>query len=204
MTSHGEPPDQGAMKASDVRFFWIEDGDPYENRFYHWCVDCAWVAVAAWHGARVASSEMPPPDANNENVAFVRKFLEEHLQGPAWSTTLIASGPDESGQYERWLCEVCSQYVPRAVPSICPPEIEPCEKCGCSRKIHVSCGGPFDTGCGMAWVHLSYGTDPNPVYIGLIHCPCDGYVPPAGGRPLTSSESPADGLFEGMRIDVVE
>lgn len=65
-------------------------------------------------------------------------------------------------------------------------------KCGCSREMHVSCRGPFDRGCGRSWVDMFYGTDPTPDCIGLIHCPCDGYEPPAGGGPLTEADFQKD------------
>jgi len=185
MTSHRTPVVRKAMKAADVRFFWTEGGE--RDDLYHWCVDCPWISVAIWHGARLYSSEMPPGDAEAKNVTFVREFLEEHLQGPAWSTS-VSRGPGAAHETERWLCEVCSQYVPRPVAVAIPAEDEPCAKCGCDQEIHIRCRGPFDTGCGMAWVDQSYGCDPEPDCIGLIHCPCDGYEPLPGGLPLTPAD----------------
>lgn len=187
MNSNTATPVRKTMKAADVRFFWTDGGDRNDDRMFHWCLDCPWVMAAAWHGARVSSSESPPPDAERKNVAFVRRFLEEHLQGPAWSTG-TRPGAGEAQEAERWLCEVCSQYVPRPVAAAFPDRRESCRKCGCSREMHACCRGPFDTGCGMRWVDMDYGADPDPGCIRLIHCPCDGYEPPTGGKSL----KPAD------------
>jgi hypothetical protein len=182
MASNAKSPDRLAMKASDVRFFWPEGGTRTREDLYHWCVDCAWVLVAAWHGARVVSSEAPPPDAGD--AGDVREFLEEHLSGPAWSTSIVQSRPGEAPQAKRSLCEVCCRYVPRPVAVVLPVEEERCVKCGCSRDIHLSYyRGFFDTGCGMAWLEWDFGYGPDPDCTGLVHCPCDGYEPPAGGGP---------------------
>jgi len=200
MTSHGGHPDQVAIKASDVQFFWIEGEGLGEERSYHWCVDCAWVAVAVWHGGRLVSSDTPPPGAGDS--AWVRKTLEEELEGPAWRPEDVDS-PTHEATPQRWLCAVCSQHLPRseAVPG--PVDREPCTKCGCSREIHIHCRGPFDRGCGMAWVDVICD-DEQMRQVGLLHCPCDGYEPPAGGRPLTSSEFLPEGRSPIDEVPVPE
>jgi len=70
VTSQEQQPDLKAMKASDVRFFWVEGGGADEDSTYHWCVDCPWVTVPLWHGGRLVSSEAPPPGASD--TTFVR------------------------------------------------------------------------------------------------------------------------------------
>lgn len=199
MTSPTEHPDHEAIKASDVRFFWIQDGDPNENRLYHWCVDCAWVAVAVWHGGRLVSSEAPPPGARDG--AWVRKTLEEILEVPASYADGIDS-PSGGTIPERWLCEVCRQYIPRPVAVLLPADEEPCQKCGCSREMHILCRSWFDRGCGMAWTDCVVDDDGHVLQVGLLHCPCDGYTPPTGGRPITSTEFYAARLDEKARIDL--
>jgi hypothetical protein len=200
MTSHGEHSGHVAVKASDVRFFWIEGEGLREDRHYHWCVDCAWVTVAVWHGGRLVSSAAPPPGAGD--TAWVRRTLEEHLPGPAWHPGDVDSPTDETTQ-KRWLCAVCSDYIPRPEALLLPADDDSCAKCGCAREMHIQCRGPFDRGCGMAWTDADYDEDGQVAQVGLIHCPCDGYEPPAGGRPLTSSDFAAVGLVEMGRFDVV-
>ena len=180
-----------SMKTSDVRFFWIECGGDTEDHRYHWCVDCAWVKVAVWHGGRLVSSEAPPPGA--ADTGFVRGILEENLQGPA-SHAEVVDAPTAEAVQERWLCAVCSDYLPRPEAVPVPADTEPCAKCGCDREIHIQCRGPFDKGCGMAWVDVICG-DEQMRQVGLLHCPCDGYVPPVGGRPLTPADFAATGLL---------
>jgi hypothetical protein len=194
MTSHAEHPDHGSMRASDVRFFWVKDGGAHEDHTYHWCVDCEWLAVALWHGGRLVSSEAPPPGA--ADTALARETLAEHLQGPAWNPGVVDSPTDETKQ-ERWLCWVCSQYYPRTEAEPWSAETEPCEKCGCGRELHTWLRGPCDRGCGMTWPDIDLDADGQVLGSALIHCPCDGYVPPAGGRPVTLSELFADGSTSG-------
>jgi hypothetical protein len=55
----------------------------------------------------------------------------------------------------------------------------------------------------MAWVDLLRDEDGEVLSSSVVHCPCDGYEPPAGGRPLTSSDFSAVGLVEMGRFDVV-
>jgi len=179
-----ESTSEEAMKASDVRFFWVEGGDADEDSTYHWCVDCAWVKVAVWRGGRLVSSEAPPPGATD--TGFVREFLEKYVQGPAWHAEVVDSPTAETGQ-ERWLCQVCRLHMPIPVGVSQPHDSEPCEKCGCIREIHIHCRSPFDRGCGMAWLETLFFEDGEEQY-GQIHCPCDGYAPPAGARPVTPSD----------------
>lgn len=185
MTSNGDSSGRQAMQASDVCFFWVEDGDPHEARSYHWSVDCAWVAVAVWHGGRLVASEAPPPGA--ADAAWVRRTLEENLGGPAWQPDVVDSPADES-RHKRWLCTVCGLYSPRPVAVPRPTDTDPCAKCGCSREIHLRCRSRFDGGCGMAWADADYDRGGELMGVRLCHCPCDGYEPPAGGRPVTASD----------------
>lgn len=134
MTSHGEHSGHVAVKASDVRFFWIEGEGLREDRHYHWCVDCAWATVAVWHGGRLVSSAAPPPGAGD--TAWVRRTLEEHLPGPAWHPGDVDSPTDETTQ-KRWLCAVCSDYIPRPEALRLPADDESCAKCGCAREMHI-------------------------------------------------------------------
>ena len=180
-----------SMKASDVRFFWIEEEGLQEDFNYHWAADCAWVAVAVWHGGRLVASEAPPPGA--ADTAWVRKTLEERLPGPAWHSEIVDSSPDAS-THGGWLCVACRNYLPRPVAVPLPAELEPCEKCGCAREMHIRFRGPFDRGCSMCWDDAIFDADGQLMQFGLKHCPCDGYAPPPGGRPLTSSDFAADGL----------
>ena len=121
-----------------------------------------------------------------------------------WAKTfagVFASPPHETGQ-ERWLCEVCRLHLPRPVAVPRTAGDEPCLKCLCSREMHIYCRGPFDKGCGMAWTDYIFDDDGQVLQVGLIHCPCDGYVPPAGGRPIASTVFHADVLDEKARIDL--
>jgi hypothetical protein len=182
------------MNASDVRFIWTEGGNLEPDGMFRWLAGCSWVLVAAWHGARVVVSATPPPDVAREHVNFVKGFLEEHLQGPAVDADVNQWLPRAEGRDTRWLCEVCSQYVPKPAATARPTGDDSCLKCGCSHEMHISCRGPFDHGCGMAWVDEDYG-DPDPGYVALIHCPCDGYAPPAvAGRDPTNTSASGDGL----------
>ena len=194
MTSQEEQPDLEAMKASDVRFFWFEGGVGSEDHRYHWCVDCPWVAVPLWHGGRLVSSEAPPVGASD--TTSVRETLEEGLQGPAWDPAVVHASTMGTAT-ERWLCWLCRQYYPRAEAHLLPADQEPCEKCGCSREMHVLSRRVFDKGCVMAWPDVSVDGDGEVELIGLIHCPCDGYAPPAGRRPVASSEFAQPGSTSG-------
>lgn len=45
----------------------------------------------------------------------------------------------------------------------------------------------------MTWPDIfGFDADGEPTEWGLLHCCCDGYAPPAGGRPLTPSDFAAD------------
>ena len=180
-----------SMKASDVRFSWIQEEGLLEDFNYHWAADCAWLAVAVWHGGHLVSSEAPPPGA--ADTAWVRKTLEERLPGPAWHSEIIDLSPDAS-THGGWLCAACSNYLPRPEAVPLPADSEPCKKCGCRREIHIHCRGPFDRGCGMAWSDADYDEDGQVMGGRLLHCPCTGYEPPAGGRPLTPSDFAAGEL----------
>ena len=191
MTSHAEDPEQERMRAPDLRFFWIEGEGAGDQGSYHWRVDCPRVMVALWYGGRLVSSEAPPPGA--ADAALTKEILEKDLQSPAWDTSVIADPPDESSQ-DRWLCDIRSKYFPSTEADPWPVEEEPCQKCGCVRELHAArLRGPFDKGCGMFWLHVfEEDEDGEPLTCGLIHCPCDGYAPPAGTRPGASSESIAE------------
>jgi hypothetical protein len=194
MASYAERPGYESMKASDVRFFWIEGESATEYDIYHWCVDCPWVTIALWYGGRLATSETPPPGA--ADTALARKILEAHLQGPAWNPGVVGS-PTGGTKQERWLCTVCSQSFPRTEPVSWAAESEPCEKCGCGRRMHTEFRMPSDRGCGMTWTEVGFDEEGGMEILeyGLIHCPCDGYAPPPGAQPLTLSEFPVDSLY---------
>jgi hypothetical protein len=183
VTSHEDQAEPTGPKPADLRFFWVEGDGLREEHSYHWCRDCAWVAAATWHGGRLISSDAPPPGA--ADVAEVRRLIEDDVKWPAWPG---AGDPATSVTgNERWLCMVCRQYYPRATAVPRSPDQEPCEQCGCSRQMHTRCRGAFDRGCGMAWVDvINDGTDF--AQVELLHCPCDGYAPPAGGRPVELAE----------------
>ena len=185
MTSHGEHPDHVAVKASDVRFFWIEGEGIREDRLCHWCVDCAFVAVAVWHGGRLVSSEAPPP--GGRDTAWVRETLEKDLVGPAWHLGDVGSPTDEATQ-EWCLCPVCRLHLPRPVAAPRPADEEPCRKCLCSREDHVDGESFFFMSCATAWPDAVYYETGELIDFDLVPCPCDGYEPPAGGRPITWSE----------------
>jgi hypothetical protein len=172
----GEKMVDPSLKAADIRFFWIED-DPVANHLYHWCVDCAWVSVAQWHGGRLISSEAPPVDAGDE--AFVRELVPESFGPAAWAERTSASE-----EPKRWLCAVCEMYWPRAVATRHQASDERCLQCGCRRERHISCRSPFDHGCGMAWAETDYDRDGTYMGAHLIHCPCDGYAPPPGAQEV--------------------
>ena len=199
MTSQEEQPDLEAMKASDVRFFWFEDGVGSEDHRYHWCVDCPWVAVPLWHGGRLVSSEAPPVGASD--TTSVRETLEERLQGPAWDPAVVHASTMETAT-ERWLCWLCRQYYPKAEAKPGPADEEPCQKCGCPRELHVLSRRVFDKGCVMAWPDVFLDGDGEVEQIGLVHCPCDGYAPPPAGRPATSPELLACHSTSGGERDV--
>jgi hypothetical protein len=173
--------------ASDVRFFWAEGvSTPAYDRWYHWLVDCPEVLVATWYGAKVVSSDTPPPDAGD--VDHVKGLLEEHLGSLDWPNAIIRPRGEPPKPGLRWLCRICDLYLPAAVAAPHPPETEPCLKCGCGREIHISCRGPFDRGCGMAWTEAIFDEDGRILQASLNHCPCDGYEPPIGGRPITPAD----------------
>ena len=197
MTSQAEHLDHAKMSASDVQFFWIDGAGEAVDGSYHWCVDCPWIMVDRWYGGHLVSSKVPPPGATD--AAFARKILETHLQGPAWDPGFVDS-PTGGTEPQRWLCTVCSQHFPRTKVEPWPAEAEPCEKCGCDREWHTRFRGPFDRGCGRTWTEVSFDEDGQMELVcGLIHCPCDGYTPPPGGRWVTPSDFPTDGLFERWR-----
>jgi hypothetical protein len=193
LRTHGKPPDDESMRASDVRFFWVDGEGKAEDGSYHWSVDCPWVTIALWYGGRLVTSEAPPPGA--ADTAAARETLETHLQGPAWDPGAVHS-PTDGAEQERGLCILCRQYYPRAEVRYLPADQEPCEKCGCSRKMHTDFRSPYDRGCGMSWVEIfQFDADGEPIASGVIHCPCDSYAPPAGAQPLTLSEFPVDSLY---------
>jgi hypothetical protein len=200
MTSHAEDSDHETIRASDVRFFWVDGEGKAEDGSYHWMADCPWVTIALWYGGHLVTSEAPPPGATD--AAYWREELEKRLQGPAWDPGVVDSPPDEP-KPDWWLCNVCSQYFPKAEAEPRSAEEEPCEKCGCGRELHARLRGPFDHGCGMFWLDV-FERDENGEVLasGLIHCPCDGYAPPPDGRPLTSSELLAYPWWSGGRRDV--
>ena len=195
------------MNATGNYFFWTDGGTRIGRGTYHWCIECAWLQVALWHGAQLVADAAPPRDALDADD--VRRDLEAAL-GVTLSPrdSPLPPGSADSG---RWLCTVCSHYAPRPVAQerkppaetcvVCglpkevhdtalwpfafepePPE-EPCAACGCSKHMHHACRGPFDTGCGMAWRDARVGA--------LDHCPCDGYQPP--GTPGLSGLTDAAG-----------
>jgi hypothetical protein len=175
------------MVASDVRFFWAEGvTTPAYDRWYHWLVDGPEVRVATWYGAKVVSSEAPPPDAGD--VDDVKTFLEEHLGSLDWPNAIIRPRGEPPKPGLRWLCRICDQFLPQAVAAPRPPEGEPCLKCGCSREMHRRLCGPFDRGCAMGWVDVLEGDDGEALSTSVVHCPCDGYEPPTGGRPITPAD----------------
>lgn len=195
MTSQAEGSDYETMRASDVRFFWIGGEGAGEHGWYHWLADCPRLMVALWHGGLLVSSEAPPPGA--ADAAYWREELEKRLQGPAWDAAVVDAPPDEP-KPDWWLCNVCSQYYPKAEAEPRPAEDEPCEKCGCGRELHARLRGPFDHGCGMFWLDVfEVGEDGEVLSSGLIHCPCDGYAPPAGAKPVAFWEFLADGYTSG-------
>ena len=106
-----------AMKASDVRFSWVEGGGADEDSTYHWCVDCPSLLMSLWYGGRLVSSVAPPSGA--ADTADAREILERYLQGPAWDAGVV-SEPAAAHQ-ERGLCILCRLHYPRAVASPCPP-----------------------------------------------------------------------------------
>lgn len=107
-----------AMKASDVRFFWVEGGGADEDGSYHWCVDCPSLLMSIWYGGRLVSSVAPPPGA--ADTADAREILETHLLGSAWDPGVVAF-PVDGAEQERGLCGLCRLHYPRAVASPCPP-----------------------------------------------------------------------------------
>ena len=181
------------IAASDVRFSWAEGvSTPAYDRWYHWLVDCPELRVATWYGAKVVSSDAPPPDAGD--VDDVKGFLEKHLDSLDWPNAIVRPRGEPPKPGLRWLCRICDQFLPHAVAAPRQPEGEPCLKCGCTREMHIRFRGPFDRGCAMAWVDLLRDEDGEVLSASVVHCPCDGYAPPPGGRPLTSSDFPAAGL----------
>jgi hypothetical protein len=199
LRTHGKPPDDESMRASDVRFFWVDGEGKAEDGSYHWSVDCPWVTIALWYGGRLVTSEAPPPGA--ADTAAARETLETHLQGPAWDPGAVYA-PTDGAEQERGLCIVCRQYYPRAEARYLPADQEPCEKCGCSREMHVLSRRVFDKGCVMAWPDVFLDGDGEVEQIGLVHCPCDGYAPPPAGRPATSPELLACHSTSGGERDV--
>jgi hypothetical protein len=186
-----ESTSEEAMKASDVRFFWVEGGGADEDGSYHWCVDCPSLLMSLWYGGRLVSSVAPPSGA--ADTADAREILERYLQGPAWDAGVV-SEPAAAHQ-ERRLCILCRLHYPRAVASPCPPDMELCEKCGCGREMHTRFRSTYDRGCGMTWLEIfGIDADGEPTEWGLLHCCCDGYAPPAGAQPLTPSDFAAGGL----------
>jgi hypothetical protein len=177
----------GTIAASDVRFYWAEGvSTPAFDGWYHWFIDCPELLVAAWYGAKVVSSEVPPPSAGD--VDDVKTLLEEHVGSVDWPKAIVRPRGEPLEPGPRQLCRICDQFVPQADAAPRAPETEPCLKCGCDREIHILCRGPFDRGCGMAWSEGIFDEDGEVLQASLIHCPCDGYEPPIGGRPLTPSD----------------
>ena len=135
MTSHAEDSDHETIRASDVRFFWIDGQGASEHGWYHWCVDCPRLRVDLWYGGRLVSSEAPPPGATD--AAYWREELEKRLQGPAWDPGVVDSQPDQP-KPDWWLCNVCSQYFPKAEAEPCQPirsharSAGAAERCTCS------------------------------------------------------------------------
>ena len=141
------------LKASDVRYFWIEGGGWSEDRTYHYCRDCAWVVVALWHGGRLVTSDAPPPTA--ADTAWLWRELADLKLQPDWQPGPVRRPgvvmvPNAETEANRWLCSGCNVHFPRPIAIPRPADMEPCAQCGCSREIHSSCRGLFDTGCGMA------------------------------------------------------
>jgi hypothetical protein len=180
-----------SRKASDVRFSWIDGEGAGEHAWYHWLADCPRLMADLWYGGRLVTSEAPPPGASD--AAYWREDLEKHLQGPAWDPESVDSPPDEP-RPDWWLCSLCREYFPEAEAKARRAEDDSCEKCGCSREMHTRLRGPLPTYCVMAWADVLRDEDGEVLAYDLIHCPCDDYAPPAGGRTLTPSDFAADGL----------
>jgi len=138
MTSHAEDSDHETIRASDVRFFWIDGQGASEHGWYHWCVDCPRLRVDLWYGGRLVSSEAPPPGATD--AAYWREELEKRLQGPAWDPGVVDSPPDQP-KPDWWLCNVCSQYFPKAEAEPCPPIRSPARSAGAAERCTCSPAG---------------------------------------------------------------
>lgn len=162
----------GQLHAADLRFFWIEAGEEVERRQYHDCVDCPFVQVALWHGGRLVTAARPPGDA--VDVHRMRMLLESNGVGepPNLEGVPQPGPPPPDG---RWLCPACWCFVPRPVGHEPDPAEEPCAVCACPADIHGDY--PFSTGCGWA------AAETMGEMVRMIHCPCDGYLPP-GTPPL--------------------
>ena len=188
------------LKAHDVRYFWIDGGPADEDRSYHYDRDCAWLAVDLWHGGRLVTSDAPPPGAADTSWLW-RDLADLKLQ-PEWQPGVVRAPNDETAP-ERWLCRVCRMYmpIPKAVPR--PADEEPCEKCLCPRRVHLRWRSMFDRGCAVAWADSDFDEDGNVIQTAMRHCPCDGYEPPAGGRPLTPVDFAAAALDVPTTTEVV-
>ena len=186
-----------AVKASDLRFFWVEGGGAHEDYRYHWCLSCPGVTNAVWHGGRLVSSENPPPGV--ADMAWMTTALVGRLEGPAWHS-MVVDPPTDGTNQKRYLCGICANYYPSPKADPCPDEWECCEKCGCARAWHTLFDLPLrhepsHFACWMTWDDVIPYDEREFGQASLsLYCPCDGYEPPAGGRPLTPSDFAADGL----------
>jgi hypothetical protein len=177
---------QEAMKAFEVRFFWVERAVERGDFSYHWAADCPWLAVAHWYGGPIVTSKAPPREA--VDAGWVRRTLERRLQGSAWEPGVGGLPIDEPHQ-ERALCAACTANFPEPTSFPLSVDEEPCLKCKCARDSHINGRGPLDTGCSEAWDDLVWDAREHVLENGLIHCPCDGYVPPEGGGRCTGRSS---------------
>lgn len=112
------------IAASDVRFSWAEGvSTPAYDRWYHWLVDCPELRVATWYGAKVVSSDAPPPDAGD--VDDVKGFLEKHLGSLDWPNAIVRPRGEPPKPGLRWLCRICDQFLPHAVAAPAHPSWSP-------------------------------------------------------------------------------